>query len=279
MARPRIRTLKPENWQDEAVGAVSREARLLRDVLITTADDDGRWRHLPSAIIGFGYPYDDVAPAKIKRWSAELEAVGLIVIYDVDGKTYGCFPRWHLHQTINKYQPSDLPSSGDPRVVGRDTAARLKRGELPSRSGSTTGELQEEDNPHAQPRVGSVPFPSDPVDARAIVDDHHLAVVVEILKTAPRLYVDLELIGVANVLAAYPAADHLQAARIAVANSSDPNYRTTDAAKALRYAIGDLQRQERQERPRGGRGPVKAARTPKPWDGELADLVNRPEAA
>lgn len=65
---------------------------------------------------------------------------------------------------------------------------------------------------------------------------------VEILATSRRLYLDVELIGVANSLDANPDGDHKAAAHIAVANAADPAYRTTDAARVLRYAFEELAR-------------------------------------
>lgn len=120
MSGQRIRTLKPGNWQDEKVCRVGREARLLRDVLITYADDDGRWRHQPRAIIGFGYPEDDdMTIARFGRQVDELIAAGLVHLYEHDGKRYGCFPTWHAHQVINKYRPSALPAPGDIKCESR----------------------------------------------------------------------------------------------------------------------------------------------------------------
>jgi hypothetical protein len=58
VSRPRIRTLKPEMWADEKVGALTRDARLLFIGLITLADDAGRFRAMPSAILGHVFPYD-----------------------------------------------------------------------------------------------------------------------------------------------------------------------------------------------------------------------------
>lgn len=111
---PRIRTLKPDNWADVRVGRVSRDARLLRVVLITLADDEGRWRHLPSAIIGHGYPRDeDVGPQEIGAWSGELQEAGLILLYAIDGEFYGCFPKWDRHQKIDRATPSALPAPLD----------------------------------------------------------------------------------------------------------------------------------------------------------------------
>lgn len=56
--RPRIRTLKPELWQNEKVGDLSHGARLLFVGLITMADDEGRFRARPSVILGHVFPYD-----------------------------------------------------------------------------------------------------------------------------------------------------------------------------------------------------------------------------
>jgi hypothetical protein len=78
-------------------------------------------------------------------------------------------------------------------------------------------------------------------DMTAAADDEHLRSVVEVLRSCPRLTFDLELLGVSHVLAAFPNGDAVRAAHIAVSNASDPNYRTTDAAKALRYALNELE--------------------------------------
>lgn len=107
--RPRIRTLKPECWQDEAIGKLGPWERLLWVGLITMADDEGRLRALPAAIAGHVFPYDDVPPAKIKKWLEAIEAAGLVVLYDHDGVGYAAITGWRAHQKINRAQPSRLP--------------------------------------------------------------------------------------------------------------------------------------------------------------------------
>lgn len=249
MSQQRIRTLKPENWADEAITALSRDARLLRDVLITFADDDGRWRHRPTAIIGFGYPEDeDVTPRLIRKWTDELCNRGVAIVWECDGREYGCFPKWHLHQQINKYRPSQLPECPDSRVVSYDEARQRKgRGREPSGSptGIGTGEVREDSHPPAQARCsGSGSSSPDPVpvveDARANVDDERVRDTLTILRGCKRLTFDLEAIGVINALAAFPGVDHCQAAHTAVMRASDPSYRTTDAGRVLWYALADL---------------------------------------
>jgi hypothetical protein len=59
---------------------------------------------------------------------------------------------------------------------------------------------------------------------------------VEILRQS-RLFIDPELVGVANILAAHPGEDHKAAAQRAVADAADPAYKTTNASRALDYAF------------------------------------------
>jgi hypothetical protein len=141
LGRPRIRSLKPEAWQDERLGRVSREARLLWTVLITFADDEGRFRALPAAIIGHGFPYDVEAFAGLQDWITELDTAGLLVLYDIDGVRYGCFPRWSDHQSINRGSPSLLPSPPftERSVNGQGTLTERSRGGLDQLLGTITG--------------------------------------------------------------------------------------------------------------------------------------------
>lgn len=109
MTRPRIRTIKPEAWADEKIGRLSRDARLLWVGLITMADDDGRFRALPSAILGHCFPYDHDAPRKLQGWLDELVREALVLLYEVGGVLYGWFPKWGDHQKINRKNDSLLP--------------------------------------------------------------------------------------------------------------------------------------------------------------------------
>lgn len=108
---PRIRSLKPSFWGDDDVARLSRDARLLLIGLISMADDDGRFLGSVSAITGYIYPHDELPPAKVKSWLAEIEqkAIKTVRFYEVDGFRYGCFPKYRSHQVINKPQPSPLP--------------------------------------------------------------------------------------------------------------------------------------------------------------------------
>ena len=108
--RPRIRTLKPEVWEDESVGKLGAWERLLFIGLITMADDEGRLRALPSAIAGHIFPYDDHPPVKILRWLDAIRDTGLICRYSHDGVEYVQIKGWSSHQKINRPTPSALPA-------------------------------------------------------------------------------------------------------------------------------------------------------------------------
>lgn len=110
MTRPRIRSIKPEMWHDEAFGSLTPNARLLFIGLITMADDQGRLRDLPAAIVGHVFPYDAVAPAKVDRWLEELAHADLIVRYDAGPHSYIALWSWSKHQKINRPTESRLPA-------------------------------------------------------------------------------------------------------------------------------------------------------------------------
>lgn len=110
MSRPRIRTLKPEIWEDQAVGKLGPWERLLFIGLITMADDDGRLLSLPTAIAGRIFPWDSGAATKVPGWLGKVADVGLVVPYHVEGIDYIQIRSWSAHQKINRKVDSNLPA-------------------------------------------------------------------------------------------------------------------------------------------------------------------------
>jgi hypothetical protein len=113
----RIRTLKPTFWSDAGVADLSHEARLLLIGLISFADDDGRFLASHSAITGYVYPHDYIAPGRLRKWLDEIEATGMVRFYSVSRREYGAFPNWNKHQRISHPQPSTLPEPPALRAV------------------------------------------------------------------------------------------------------------------------------------------------------------------
>lgn len=107
---PRIRTLKPDMQKDRALAKCSRDARHLFTGLVTQADDEGRQDVDPRLIHAAWYPFDDeVTSPMILEWRDELEAVGLLDVYEVDGIVYGELPGFTDNQYIRKPTPSKIP--------------------------------------------------------------------------------------------------------------------------------------------------------------------------
>lgn len=234
-------------------------------------------RHETDGVVDLDWLIDKLPVARDREKVLHvLVDIGLFEVIDAD--------HYRVHDYLD-YNPSREQLEARRRAdaarkaTGRAAQSERARGRVQPESERTpVGRDAESDGPGP-----SRPDPEEREgtrtrDAAAIVNDPRLIATVEILRSSPRLHLDMELMGVANVLAMYPApAPHEKAAHLAVSRAADPAYRTTDGARALEYAFADLAKRERSP---GGRGtPLKAARTPKPWDGELAALIEPPEAA
>lgn len=106
----RMRTLKPEACTSESLAEVDRAVRWTFAALWTHCDDEGRavanLRLIKAAI----YPLDDdVTIDLLERDLAELERVGALCFYEVDGRAYLHVPSWSEHQHPNRPQDSKLP--------------------------------------------------------------------------------------------------------------------------------------------------------------------------
>ncbi len=138
----RIRTIKPEFPQSETMGKVSRDARLLFIQIWTVADDSGRARGHSRVLASLLYPYDDDARDLLPGWLDELEAVGAIRRYVVQGDTYLEVCNWLKHQKIDKPSGPKCPGfdEGSPRL--REEVASPPRGTgttTPTSTTTTTG--------------------------------------------------------------------------------------------------------------------------------------------
>ena len=105
------RPLKTAFWDDDKVCRLSRDARLTLAGLITKmADDEGRFIATPVAVSGAIFPHDDIPPARVKKWLAEIESEHIVRIYRVNGGTYGCLGKWFKHQKPPHPSPSTIPA-------------------------------------------------------------------------------------------------------------------------------------------------------------------------
>jgi hypothetical protein len=134
MAR-RIRSLKPEILEDEKTAGLSDTAFRVFVGLITMADDYGTFRADPrfieKQIYWLAVPERSVATALL-----ELEATGMVALYEVRGQRYGRFSNWTRHQRVdNARKEGSLPCQEGSAATRRDSP-RLAAG---SGSGSGSG--------------------------------------------------------------------------------------------------------------------------------------------
>lgn len=98
--------------------------------LITYVDDYGRGSADPELLKGFVFPRrKGVTESTIEKALADLANSGSILLYDVDGESYFCFPNWSDHQRIQtKHSKFPAPSNGN---IKKST---VSNGESPSES-------------------------------------------------------------------------------------------------------------------------------------------------
>ena len=106
----RIRTVKPEFWQDEDVGSLPPEARLLFIAAWNIADDEGLLVWTPAFLRAQVFAYDDLALDDVRGLMDKIVKVGFIHPYaGPNGKKYGWVINFRKHQKIDKPQKPKHP--------------------------------------------------------------------------------------------------------------------------------------------------------------------------
>lgn len=106
----RTRTIKPEFFTSEDIVSMTPLARLFYVSLWCESDREGRLEWKPKTFKLRYLPGDNV---DIEELAQELIQSGVIVLYEVDGKTYAEIPTFTKHQIINNRESeSKIP----PRV-------------------------------------------------------------------------------------------------------------------------------------------------------------------
>lgn len=98
----RIRTIKPEFLEDELIGQVSDEARLLSLSLLLLADDYGNGRANPIFIASKVWAYHEGSARKASLAMTELESIGFVRLYSVNGQSYFHIRNWDKHQRVDR---------------------------------------------------------------------------------------------------------------------------------------------------------------------------------
>lgn len=140
---PRIRTVKPEFWEDELLGVMPRDARLLFIATFNMADDEGILRWTPAYIKAQAFMYDDDLTLKdVDQLMRCLTDTGLVFPYvgGVAQQQMAVVVNFRKHQRINRPQKSKLPPPSVGAWQVREMYARrdgwtcqLCGGEIPRR--------------------------------------------------------------------------------------------------------------------------------------------------
>jgi hypothetical protein len=103
----RIRTIKPEFWQNEQLASLNQHARLLAIALLNHADDDGYFLANIALVRAACFPFDDDS-TNVRRSLDELSHIGYIEVREATGKAIGRVVKFKDHQRIDRPQKSKL---------------------------------------------------------------------------------------------------------------------------------------------------------------------------
>lgn len=162
--RPRIRTIKPEFFEDEKINSIPVGARYVAIGLTSMADDRGRIRCMLPALRTYVFPAGDVSERQFTKALDAVLAIGFALRYEVDGWSYLWLPKFWRHQRINRPSESDLPPHPDDphgglpisEALAQFNESRSAHGLISESSVSAHGSLI---TSRAGARSGSVPTP------------------------------------------------------------------------------------------------------------------------
>lgn len=118
----RIRTIKPEFFTSEDIVSLTPLARVFYIALWCEADREGRLDWKPGTLKMRYLPGDN---CDFQALANELISAGLVVLYDVDGKTYAEIPTFKTHQVINN---RETESTRPARVKAEGKEGRKGKG-------------------------------------------------------------------------------------------------------------------------------------------------------
>lgn len=126
------RVLKQSICDSETVAALKEwgaEVTFCR-VMVACCDDYGRFDARPAVVRAKCFPLvlDRVPEAQVDAWLLDLQRVGLVQLYDANGRRYGAMSKWANHQrvrnAVSKIPPPPvnnlLSIDGDSRTIAAD---------------------------------------------------------------------------------------------------------------------------------------------------------------
>lgn len=107
----RIRTIKPEFWDDEKLSSLPYAARLLFIATWNFADDRGVIKSSPAYLKAKAFPYDDTLRVQeVKKWCDALEKARMLIPVSYNKESYYVIRTFRSHQVIDKrYERYTIP--------------------------------------------------------------------------------------------------------------------------------------------------------------------------
>ncbi len=107
----RIRTIKPEFWDDEKLATIPRDARLLFIGMWNFSDDYGVVKGHPTWIKNKVFPYDDIKQSQFNEWLITLEKIRAIIAFDHNGEKFYYIRTFSDHQRVDKPSQTRNPEA------------------------------------------------------------------------------------------------------------------------------------------------------------------------
>lgn len=151
----RIRSIKPEFFDDPDLAACSFPARLLFVGLWVHADRSGRIEYDPRRIKARVFPYDDV---NVSVLATELERAAMVRLYVAAGRDYLWVVNFEKHQNPHHKEPeSRIPAYSDDarKSLGNDGVGRAGSCSLSLGTGSLSLEGASRSHASAKPDPGA----------------------------------------------------------------------------------------------------------------------------
>ena len=121
--------------------------------LLTYVDDYGRGSADPELLKGFVFPRrKGVTEGTIQKTLAELATIGSVILYEVDGEPYLCFPNWSEHQSVRN-KVSKFPAPNDALLASASNCKQLKSTEIScNQSRANVPVIQSESESESNPK-------------------------------------------------------------------------------------------------------------------------------
>lgn len=170
----RIRTIKPEFWQNEDLVKVSDKARLLAAGILNYADDEGYFKAKAELVRAAIFPLEE----QVNAGALLLELAGinyLDLAEGTDGREYGRVINFNLHQRIDKPRESILRALMEPSApcrlrlpVGREGKGRERKGGEAPPLFLNELKAQKDSTQRLFDRIADKPAPQGPIERKRL---------------------------------------------------------------------------------------------------------------